>query len=118
MAKFQVGNGIDNYIQQLQDLEFATDDILGRAIYIGAGIITDAIRTNIQALPKSVCSDVQKEGLLSGLGISRMQADNGYFNVKVGFDGYNKHITKKYPRGHANAMIARSIESGTSFSPN
>jgi hypothetical protein len=45
-----------------------------------------------------------------------MQQDNGgYWNVKVGFDGYNEHRTEKYPNGHPNSMIARSIEGGTSF---
>lgn len=117
MAKYTIGNGIDRYVERLTNLEFTAHDTIGRAIYIGADIVADAVRGNIQKLPKSVCSDVQKAGLLDGLGIARMQDTNGFFNVKVGFDGYNAHKTQKYPRGHANSMIARAIESGTSFSP-
>ena len=43
-----------------------------------------------------------------------MENDNGYINTKIGFDGYNATKTKKYPNGQPNALIARSIESGTS----
>lgn len=116
MAKFQVGSGMDKYIEQLTNLEFTAHDTVGRAIYKGADIVADAIRANIEALPKSVCSDVQRKGLLDSLGIAKMREDDGTYNVKIGFDGYNSHVTKKYPKGHANSMIARAIESGTSFS--
>ena len=117
MAKFQVGPGIDEYISQLRNLEFSSEDLIGHAIYKGADIVADAIKANIQALPASACTDVEKEGLLDGFGIARMQDENGYFNVKVGFDGYNADKTKKWPNGKPNSMIARSIEGGTSWKP-
>ena len=34
--------------------------------------------------------------------------------MKLGFDGYNKVKTRKYPQGQPNAMIARAVESGSS----
>ena len=117
MAKFQVGSGIDQYVTKLQDLEFQADDMIGRAIYKGASIVADAIKANIQALPSSACTDTEKAGLSSSFGIASMKDENGYFNVKVGFDGYNDDVTKKYPKGKPNSMIARSIEGGTSFRP-
>ena len=117
MAKFQVGKGIDEYISQLQNLEFQSEDLIGKAIYKGADIVADAIKANIQGLPASACSDVEKAGLLNGFGIARMQDEGGYFNVKAGFDGYNDDVTKKWPRGKPNSMIARSIEGGTSWKP-
>lgn len=115
MAKFQVGSGIDEYISQLRNLEFNTEDLIGRAIYKGADIVADAIKANIESLPSSACTDVEKAGLLNGFGIARMQDENGYFNVKAGFDGYNDDVTKKWPHGKPNSMIARSIEGGTSW---
>lgn len=115
MAKFQVGPGIDEYISQLRNLEFNTEDLIGRAIYKGADIVADAIKANIESLPSSACTDVEKAGLLNGFGIARMQDENGYFNVKAGFDGYNDDVTKKWPHGKPNSMIARSIEGGTSW---
>jgi HK97 gp10 family phage protein len=117
VAKFYVGRGIDQYIEQLTNLEFTAHDAIGRAIYMGADVVADAIRANIQKLPATVVTNVQRQGLLGSLGIASMRQDGGEFNVKIGFDGYNAHVTKKYPKGHPNSMIARAIESGTSFSP-
>ena len=117
MAKFQVGPGIDQYISQLQNLEFEAPEVIGKAIYKGAGIVADAIKANIQALPSTACSDVEKDGLLNGFGISKMREENGYFNVKAGFARNNKDVTKEFPRGKPNSMIARSIEGGTSWKP-
>ena len=117
MAKFQVGPGMDKYLSKLQNLEFQTDEMIGNAIYKGADIVADAIKANIQNLPSSACTETEKAGLLSGFGIAKMQDENGYFNVKAGFDGYNEDVTKRYPRGKPNSMIARSIEGGTSWKP-
>lgn len=117
MAKFQVGPGMNKYLSQLQNLEFQTDEMIGNAIYKGADIVADAIKANIQNLPSSACTETEKAGLLSGFGIAKMQDENGYFNVKAGFDGYNEDVTKRYPRGKPNSMIARSIEGGTSWKP-
>ena len=57
----------------------------------------------------------QKEGLLDGFGISRMKDDDGFVNVKLGFAGYNATRTDKYPQGQPNALIARAVNSGTTF---
>lgn len=108
---------MDKYLSQLQNLEFQTDEMIGNAIYKGADIVADAIKANIQNLPSSACTETEKAGLLSGFGIAKMQDENGYFNVKAGFDGYNEDVTKRYPRGKPNSMIARSIEGGTSWKP-
>ena len=124
MAKLTVGRGIDDYIAQLGNLEFMTPTVIGRAVYEGAKIVADQVHANIEALPVSSKSgsqgrrnptQVEKEGLLEGLGVARMQDDGGYFNVKIGMDGYNADATDKYPKGKPNAMVARSIESGSTF---
>ena len=45
-----------------------------------------------------------------------MQKDNdGMYNVKIGFDGYNNIRSKRWPQGQPNQMVARAIESGTSW---
>lgn len=50
-----------------------------------------------------------------------MKKSNGVIEVHIGFDGYNRTIStrsvqKKWKNKHqANAMIARSVESGTSW---
>lgn len=117
MAKLTVGSGISEYISQLQKLDRDTDAIIGKCIYEGAKIVTDAVHDEIAKLPDSVVTDAQREGLISGLGIAKMKRTMISADVKVGEDGYNSHVTKKFPNGHPNAMIARSIISGTSWRP-
>ena len=123
MATFEF-KGLEEYEIKLSRLQSAktTREIAAKAIYEGAGIVTDAIRGNIRTL--HVSRDVhkgvtpqQKEGLLNGLGIAHMRSDNGYYNVKPGFDGYNAHKGKKYPKGQPNQLVARSLEKGTSTAP-
>lgn len=109
MAKWIVGKGLDEYLAQLGNLEFESPHICGQAIYQGAAIVANKIRANISALPitKGITQE-DKDGLSAGLGIATMKNDGGFYNVKIGMDGYNS-------RGKPNAMIARSIESGTSW---
>lgn len=58
---------------------------------------------------------VEKDGLIESMGLAPVRDDNGFINRKLGFDGYNNHITNKYPKGHPNVVVARALESGTSF---
>lgn len=123
MATFKVGKGLEEYLSKLGNLEFRSQEVIGRAIYKGADIVADSVKSSIDSIPekkgrskKGVTKD-QRQGLKDGLGIATMRNDNGMFNVKVGFDGYNKHVTKTYPHGQPNVLIARALERGTSFSP-
>lgn len=132
MAKMTVGAGMDKYIQQLTNLEFESPHIAGKAVYEGAKIVADALKAEIEALPverstkhsadkmTNAITQSQKDGLRfsndgGGTGIAKMRADGSFYNVKIGFHGYNKTITKQYQGGQPNAMIARAVESGTSF---
>lgn len=128
MAKFEV-KGMNEYIAQLQRVGRATEEVVGAAVYAMAGVVADKVRANLQALPTvtneenketykkgySKLSDIEKEGLLDGFGISHLQDDNGFKNVKLGFDGYNGVKTRKYPSGQPNALIARVTESGSPY---
>lgn len=124
MAKFTVGSGLDEYLAQLGNLSERADGLAGRAIYEGAKIVADQIRKNIESLPvqdgpvKGKRRDPypdEKEGLLAGLGVAKKKVSDGFINVKIGMDGYNNRVTTKYPQGHPNAMIARTINAGSTF---
>lgn len=117
MAKLTVGNGINEYLAELEKLSGNTDQIIGRTIYEGAKVVTDAVHDEIARLPDSAVTSVQRQGLIDGLGIARMKKTMLSSDVKVGMDGYNAHVTKKFPNGHPNAMVARAIISGTSWHP-
>ena len=126
MARFEFA-GIDNYISQLNKLQQSTKDgVVGKTVYAGAAVVADSVRRAIQALPVGdgrarngglvdTVTLPQKAGLLDGFGISRMKDDDGFVNVKLGFAGYNATRTKRYPQGQPNALIARSVNSGTTF---
>lgn len=122
--RLQVGKGMDQYLQQLGNLEMIAPQSMGKAIYEGADIVADAIKKGVQSLRVSDeqyaekvtgIRTIQKQGLIDSLGIAKATTDNGYRNVKIGFDGYNKLTSQKYPQGQPNAMIARTFEAGNSF---
>lgn len=134
MAKLAVGNGLDKYVEELNKLAKNTSQVLGKSIYVGAGIVADEVRKNIEKIPVSNSSrrgtqsdpidtitSAQKTGLLQGFGISGMATRDGITNVKLGFEGYNSQVAttsvkaKWTDKRQANIMIARSVEGGTSF---
>lgn len=113
--------GLDEYLSQLERLKANTGSAIGRTIYEGAGLVAKEVAVEIQNLPVNNqyggdgITSVQKKGLIEGFGISHAQTDGFYRNVKLGFDGYNGQKTEKYPQGQPNSLIARSVNSGTSY---
>lgn len=128
MPSYKV-TGIDKYLAKLSRLEDKSImmEVIGKSIYKGAEVIADNTKIALRSLAvdnrqkiganeKLVSiNQLQKNGLIDSYGIAKLRDDNGYLNVKVGFDGYNKLVTYRWPKGQPNAMIARSLESGTSF---
>lgn len=127
MAKARV-IGIDLFEQDLARMEDHTEQAIGAAIYEGARILANEVSAQLAALPIEEQNAygtfsnpmrgiklAQLQGLQRSFGIARMRKINGTYDEKMGFDGYNQVKTDKYPSGQPNAMIARAIESGTSF---
>ena len=126
MATFKVSDGIDNYIDKIQNCADKTENIIKRSAWEGARVVMDAVKAEAQTIPThgstKGSTDVidgltptQKAGVIASLGIARFRQDGNFLNVKIGSDGYNTVYTKKYPKGQPNAMLIRSLESGTSF---
>lgn len=119
--------GINEYVKKLENLESYVDFDLGEAIYNGASVVANEVSQALKNLevdnstytkkPRTGINEYQKQGLIASFGVAKLQDDNGFRNVKLGFDGYNGMKTKKYPKGQPNVMIARALESGTSFMP-
>ena len=125
MAKLKM-QGLERYEQQLLKLKDISREAIGQAIYDGAGIVADQVMANIQSLPVDErgytkegtlhgVTSLQKAGLAEGFGIAKLQDEGGYAHVKLGFNGYNGVKSKTYPNGQPNSMIARSVNSGSSF---
>ena len=97
--------GLKEYELKLSRLEANTEKTVGEAIYQGAKIVADEIKSGIETLnveksrkgsEQNLLSGItqdQKEGLKSGFGIAPMEYKNGYRSVKLGFDGYNNTKT-------------------------
>lgn len=129
MSKFTF-SGMEEYERLLSKLYTDTTPMCRNAVYEGAKVVADAVRSSIESLQakpdlsaiiayraqtSGYLVQTQKQGLLDGFGVSPMQNENGYINVKLGFDGYNDIQTHTYPNGQPNALIARSVDGGTSF---
>lgn len=126
MAKCKI-EGTGEYLKKLSTLNGkASVAIIKQGVFDGAAIIADEVRKQIEAIPRETerksksgtldgVNDRQRKGLLEGLSILTMENKNGYIHTKISFIGYNKIVTKKWMNGQPNAMIARSVEKGTSF---
>lgn len=127
MAKMTL-KGFEEYEAKISQLDQEMKEhVIGYAVYEGAKIVADEIRKATQALPVVTgfgtedhplpggVTAAQKSGLLEGLGISHMRNDGGYENVKVDFWDYNSTKTEKFPQGQPNQLVARGVESGTSW---
>lgn len=127
MAKCVI-EGMDAYTRQLERLEADAIPIIQKSLYDGAKVMADAVSSAIDSIPirnnrefgsednmLSGITAAQRDGLKASFGISPMSDRNNQQSVKCGFDGYNNVKTKTYPNGQPNRLIARSIESGTSW---
>ena len=106
-------DGLDAYRDQLQDILKHVPKMINASIYDGAGVLAEAVQAEITGL--SELEAVQRDGLHDGLGIARFWQEKGATVTKIGFEGYNRKITKRWPKGQPNAMIARSLIRGTSW---
>jgi len=105
MAKIML-RGTDELVLKLSRLESGSSEIAKKAIYKGAGIMADQIKSNLQRNLSG--SDASTGDLAGSLGITTMkQSDDGNWNVRIGFDGYDRN-------GVPNQLKARAMESGTS----
>ena len=131
MAKIEF-KGIDEYAKVLATLGNESEEIVKSAVYKGAAIVADEIKSGINSIPIQEgdnglppvgtpenklygISRKQKGDLMDSFGLAPMKNDGDYIQTKAGVDGYGSIPTKKYPGGVPNVMLMRSIESGTSF---
>ena len=131
MAKITL-TGFDEYVRKIEDLKADVTKICKATVYPGAGILAEAVRKEVDALPTIRDSEAlenfrsgevqpslsvrQKAGLQKSLGISSIKKESsGSVQASVGFPGYNSVRTQHFPNGQPNAEVARSLEKGTSY---
>lgn len=116
----------EEYELKLLKYQQRSPEIIKAAIYAGAKVIADAIKSAIAALPTDTFrflrngekyngpTEVEKKDLQESFGITPIKkGKDGNWSAKVGFDGYGSVPTRKYPNGVPNQLVARSIESGS-----
>lgn len=128
MANISFKVDVTEFQVMLENLGTATDGLAKRAIFEGAKVVAEEVKSQIESIPEDkfrrlkederfeYATDAEKKGLLEGLGITKMEGDpiKGW-NAKIGFDGYAEGTlkSKSYPKGRPNAMLARALETGT-----
>lgn len=127
--------GLKQYMGQMEELNDNLLKVCEQIVYVGAAEVADSCKGELNGLPTTSTGEVlqawktyqktgkaqpvsitkeQKDGLIESMGLAKMRNDAGFINTKLGFDGYNSVVTNRWPKGQPNAMIARSINSGSS----
>lgn len=118
-------DGLDDFIMRAEQIENGFRAVASAAVYAGAGKAVEVIKAEINRLPeqqgymkdgdrRNVVTHDEKLDLLDGIGIAGFNAGTDDVDTAVGFNGYSRHKTKKYPNGVPIPLIARAIESGSS----
>ena len=101
MAKFKF-EGMDEYITTLGRIGGKqAEKIIKYAVFPGAGIVADAIRSNLDPAHR------ETGDLAKSISLATMRNDKGYINTKIMFADYDS-------KGVPNAIKAAALESGTS----
>jgi HK97 gp10 family phage protein len=97
----------DEFALKLSQLSIDSDRVAKQAIYAGAKIVADEIKSSLDG----VLSPEATGDLVDSFGITPIMQDrDGNWNAKLGFDGYDRN-------GVPNQLKARALESGTSKQP-
>lgn len=96
--------GLSELISQIERTEDEVIPMAKMAVYDGAGIIADAVRSEL----KKVLSGDSTGDLENSLGIQRIVTTAGAAETVVGFAGYDRN-------GVPNPLKARVLNSGRSY---
>lgn len=122
--------GFSEFLGMLDLTYTQTKRICGRSIHPGAKIVANECKKRLENLKTDDTlfritekfgdlrhgpTKRQKAALIESMGIAKLRPYRDGYDVKLGFDGYNDIVSSRWPKGQPNAMIARSVNKGTSF---
>ena len=125
MATMKV-KGLDEFVETLNMIGEKTGGVSKKCAYDGARLMADGIKEKVEQLPidsdgftvgtdpLNVITAQDRADLAACVGISRIENNGMATTVSVSFDGYISRTERKYPNGVPAALIARSLEKGTS----
>lgn len=112
------------------EYQMLDDHALRRVVRRGAAVVADAVRQAMDTLPTRKrgsefhasltfaegLTQREKNLLQKHFGVSPIKRDrDGFLHAKIGWDGYAGHGKRGFPHGFPVVMIARMVESGTSW---
>lgn len=118
--------GLDELEARISKYADKSSAAIRAGMYDGAREMLAAVTAEVENLPTepnrylrendkfNVFTETNKRDLLEGLYVHRFVEENNRIETWVSFDGYGSVATKKYPNGIPNALIANSINSGSS----
>lgn len=122
--------GLKEYVQKLERISnrFNTEACIDVAVDKGAEVVAEYTREELMKLPtddtpgkipmRKGIRSIEKSFLLSEFGITPLENKNGYINRKTGVDRGTLTYNDNKPYSYVPAVVlARSLESGTSFMP-
>lgn len=112
MATITFAN-LEAYKDQLGTITKHVPQMINASLYEGAKILAEAVQAEIPGLTE--LTPEARQGLQDGLGVAHFWQENGSTVTKIGWTGYNKKRTKRWPNGQPNVMIARTTIRGTSW---
>ena len=127
IVALKIKGGVDELLKDVNVLTSQTKGILSEGVYEGAGLVYKAAKASAETIPtderiyvregtkKHGITSGQKASLIESLGIAPFESDNGEVQTKIGVDGYNSVVTRAWPKGQPNIIIARALINGTSW---
>lgn len=118
--------GMDEFVRSLTAIGRHTAGVARKCAYDGAALLRGELEESVKALPLDtdgftvgtdplrVITERDRADLAACAGISKIESDGLGTSVSVSFDGYISRTEKDFPKGVPAALIARSIESGSS----
>lgn len=109
MAKLTPIQGGSEFDALLYRLAEDSEEASKEAVRAGAGLLADRLREDYQA----VLGEDSTGQMLKAMGITPVKLNSkGWWNAKIGFEGYDLRKSKSWPKGVPHQLKARVIESG------
>ena len=120
-------SGASELGEMLSRLGTEAPDIARKALFTGAGTVADAVKAAVMQLPVGTpkensptghpftgLTEEDRDDLAAGVGIARFDSKGDAETTAISFNGYTRRTEPGFPKGVPLAMIARSLESGSS----
>lgn len=125
--------GLTKLTENIDKLGAHSKGLARGSLGAAAGVTADEYRRAIESIPTEApgkngasrwatpehplvgITPAEKQDLLNAIGIATFQDAGSEVNTSISVTGYGSIPTKRWPQGVPNAVLLRSVESGTTF---